>query len=84
MTKKTITEAYFLFNKIRFDPIAHTLPNLVRCVSFLILSSFGYSKDIFNNKKKQLLRLIFFIKSDLAIEFRINGIGTRRMKHTSN
>lgn len=59
MTKKTITEAYFLFNKIRFDPIAHTLPNLVRSVSFLIFSSFGYSKDIFNNKKKQLLRLIF-------------------------
>ena len=84
MTKKTITEAYFLFNKIRFDPIAHTLPNLVRSVSFLIFSSFGYSKDIFNNKKKTITEAYFFIKSDVAIEFRINGIGTRRMKHTSN
>ena len=83
MTKKTITEAYFLFNKIRFDPIAHTLPNLVRSVSFLIFSSFGYSKDIFNNKKK-ITEAYFFIKSDVAIEFRINGKGTRRMKHTSN
>lgn len=44
-------KAQLLFKKIHFEPIAHTLPNLDRSVSFLILPSFSYSKYIFNDKK---------------------------------
>ena len=68
-------KAQLLFKKIPFEPIAHTLPNLDRSVSFLILPSFSYSKYIFNDKKKQLLRLILYstkyVLTQLLIHFQI-------------
>lgn len=52
-------KAQLLFKKIHFEPIAHTLPNLDRSVSSLILPSFSYSKYIFNDKKNNYWGLFF-------------------------